>query len=165
MALLSAAILSGAAVGQTGSAGTGAADASATANANANAHAAVQGQGQGQGQVMAVQGQAVISQEALGWLLNPPALFRQLDVDSDGLLNYNEFSRISVLSSQGGVVTGGGVVNGGASVQGGTNPNPNATAVPANNGSFAVPPWRQAPPPWRSPTPTGGGGTAVPRQQ
>lgn len=97
----------GALMAQTGSAGTGGANATATADANASGHAAVQGQGQ----VTAVQGQAVITQEALGWLLNPPALFRQLDVDSDGLLNYNEFSRISVLSSQGGVVSGGAAVN------------------------------------------------------
>lgn len=41
-----------------------------------------------------------VSQQANQLLANPAVLFAQLDVDSDGLLNLNEFARISALSSQ-----------------------------------------------------------------
>lgn len=50
---------------------------------------------------------AYIGTEAAWWLANPQALFLQLDVDRDGLLNYNEFNRISVLNTQ--VVVPGGI--------------------------------------------------------
>lgn len=73
---------------------------------------------------------ALISQEAAWWLANPQALFQQLDVDKDGLLNYNEFSRVGLLSTQ---VAVSATANGTNGVYA-----PN-TGVPANNGVAPAP--------------------------
>ncbi|MBB5037966.1 EF-hand domain-containing protein [Prosthecobacter dejongeii] len=73
---------------------------------------------------------ALISQEAAWWLANPQALFQQLDVDKDGLLNYNEFSRVGVLSTQVAVPANSNGRNGVYA--------PNA-GVPANNGLSPAP--------------------------
>lgn len=66
---------------------------------------------------------AYIGTEAAWWLANPQALFIQLDIDRDGLLNYNEFNRITVLNTQ--VIVPGGI--------GTVTPPPEATTTPPSS--------------------------------
>ena len=93
---------------------------------------------------------ALISQEAAWWLANPQALFLQLDVDKDGLLNAAEFSRVGLLSTQ--VVVPGAAMNGGPATNSFTPP----TGVKPTDGAKGP----FTPPPWVSPGSQGGAATA-----